>query len=58
MGNDEKLDKLRKILSMQIEWYKVSLKEQGRDYVYDYLYNQFDDLSRSDYLDIIELLVS
>lgn len=59
MKDQEKIEKLKRILSEQIRWY-LDKKEEGKDddYVYDELYEIFNWLTRSDFVDIIKTLLS
>lgn len=50
-----KIENLRKILHKQIEWYNEHKEDES--YVYDELYEQFNNLSRSDFVAIIEELL-
>lgn len=49
------VEKLREILEPQIKWYEENKKDEGL--VYDEMFNQFNDLSRGEYLEIIQILV-
>ncbi len=54
--DEQKIIRLKEILKPQIEWYLEHLETQGEDYVYDELYDQFNDLTRADTVEIIEIL--
>ncbi len=59
--DEDKLNKLRNILSSQLEWYKEMLIEEEADeidgsYIYDTAYERFNDLSRGDFQAILEIL--
>ena len=59
MSDSEKLEELRKILSPILEWYK-KVKEDGEpdsSYLYDETCEQFNDLSRGDFQNIVEILL-
>ena len=55
------MEELKKILSKQIEWYKKTKTEEedwevDSSYIYDTAYEYFDDLSRWDFVEILEIL--
>ncbi|HRF69820.1 MAG TPA: hypothetical protein PKV66_00150 [Candidatus Pelethenecus sp.] len=61
MSNDKKIENLEQILIKQIAWYKekLELEEKGEvdsSYIYDMAYEEFNNLSRGDYLAILETL--
>lgn len=61
MSNDKKIENLEQILSKQIAWYKekLELEDKGEvdsSYIYDMAYEAFQDLSRGEYLAILETL--
>lgn len=58
MTDTEKIEELKKRLKKPIEWYEKNLKEEGQDYVYDCLYEEFENLSRGDYVEIIRILIT
>lgn len=53
---DKRILKLREILCEQISWYKENIHDEN--HVYDDLCNEFSSLSRGDYVDIIETILS
>lgn len=53
--NTSKITELQEILRKQIEWYKEHSDDES--YVYDELYERFNDLSRGDFVDIIKVLL-
>lgn len=55
MSDEEKVKILKSILSRQIEWYKENEDDMSR--VYDELYERFDDLTRGQFVEIIEVLL-
>ena len=56
MRDEEKIARLKTILGTALEWYRKSLEEHGRDYVYDMAYEQFSDLRRGDCEEILSIL--
>lgn len=58
MSNDERVNALRKILKPIIDWY-TKIEEEGEpdsSYLYDTTCDRFNDLSRGDLQQIIEIL--
>lgn len=55
MSDEEKLDKLRTLLKEQIKFYHDH--EDDEDYIYDEMYESFNNLSRNDYKEIVEVLL-
>ncbi len=61
MTDQKKIESLKFILREQISWYEKYAAEQDTgkldgDYVYDHLYEKFNDLRRGDFVEIIEVL--
>lgn len=54
MSEKLKINDLRFILSDQIDWYEKNKHDE--DLLYDEMIEKFSDLSRGDYLRIIEIL--
>ena len=62
MTDTQKIEELKKILSGPISWYedKMSLQKSGDiddSYIYDELWTVFDDMSRGQFLEIIETIL-
>lgn len=62
MTDEEKIVALKDILSEQIAWYEEHLEKEKTgeidySYIYDCLYEQFEQLSRGQFLAIIETLL-
>ena len=58
MSDTEKLEELRKILKPILTWYEKVLEEGEPDssYLYDTTVEEFNNLSRGDFQNIIEIL--
>lgn len=61
MKDETKIKNLEAILNRQLAWYEENLKkeESGEidgSYIYDMAYEVFNELSRGDYLAILETL--
>ena len=51
----EDLKRLKEILKKQLDWYKENIEDE--DYLYDMAYEQFSDLRRADFKDILKILL-
>lgn len=63
MNPEEKIKQIKEVLKPVIDWYwdKKKLEATGEidgSYIYDCLYEQFNDMSRGDILRLVELIVS
>lgn len=53
---EKRIENIKKILSKQISWYLSNKHDEGL--VYDDLLNEFRNLSRGDYVNLIEILIN
>ncbi len=57
MTQDEKIKRLKKLLSHQIKWYKKTMLKYGEDWVNCFIDTPFEDLSNDEMMAIIALLI-
>lgn len=57
MSDTERVERLRSILEQQIAYYIANKDTDEGSYLYDTMYEQFNDLPKSDYIAIIEALL-
>lgn len=62
MTDQQKIEKLKFILRHQIVWYQDNKQKQEAgeiygSYIYDNLSQQFDDLRRGDFVELLEVLL-